>query len=59
MEAKPITVDVQFPSGIERLALTPLGADVYRMEFGRLCASHPDNGDLIEADTLADGWSRH
>jgi hypothetical protein len=55
MEAKPITVDVQFPSGIEQLALTPLGAEVYRMEFGRLCASHPDNGDLIEATPRPQG----
>jgi hypothetical protein len=58
VESKPINVDVQFPSGIEQLTLTPLGADVYRMEFGRLCATHPDNGDLIQADHFADGSLR-
>lgn len=55
MESEPINVEVHFRSGSEKLTLTPLGADVYRMEFGRLCASHPDNGDVIQADMLADG----
>jgi len=55
MESKPIDVEVQFRSGSEKLAVTPLGSDLYRMEFGRLCASHPDNGDVIEATPLPDG----
>lgn len=55
MESRPINVEVQFRSGSETLTLTPLGSNLYRMEFGRFCASHPDNGDLIEADQLPDG----
>jgi hypothetical protein len=55
MEPKPINVEVHFRSGSETLTLTPSGSNLYRMEFGRLCASHPDNGDLIEADQLPDG----
>ena len=55
VEPNPINVMVQFRSGSETLTLTPFGSNLYRMEFGRLCASHPDNGDLIEADQLPDG----
>jgi hypothetical protein len=55
MESEPINVEIHFRSASEQLTVTPLGDRIYRMEFGRLCASHPDNGDLIEADTLADG----
>jgi hypothetical protein len=58
VESVLINVEVHFRSGVEQLVLTPFGGDVYRMEFGRLCASHPDNGDLIQADTLADGTLR-
>jgi hypothetical protein len=55
VESSPINVEVHFRSGSETLELTPLGSNRYRMEFGRLCASHPDNGDLIEAVQLPDG----
>jgi hypothetical protein len=39
----------------EQLSLTPLGDRLYRLALSRLCASRPDNGDLIEADQLPDG----
>jgi hypothetical protein len=50
-----MNVEIHFRSGSEPSVVTPLGGNLYRMEFGRLCASHPDNGDLIEADKLPDG----
>jgi hypothetical protein len=46
---------VQFRSESEILTLTSLDSNRYRMEFGRLCASHSDNGDSTEADPLPDG----
>src|ERR1700682_2919658 len=55
MESEPINVEVHFRSGSEKLTLTPIGSNLFRMEFGRLCASHPDNGDVIEATPLPDG----
>jgi hypothetical protein len=58
VESEPINVEIHFRSGIEPSVVTPLGGNLYRMEFGRLCASHPDNGDLIKADKLPDGSLR-
>jgi hypothetical protein len=55
VEHNLINVMVQFRSGSEILTLTSLGSNRYRMDFGRLCASHSDKGDLIEADPLPDG----
>lgn len=55
MESSPISVEVQFRSGVEQLSLTPLGDRLYRLALSRLCASHPTMGDIIECDSLPDG----
>jgi hypothetical protein len=58
VESSPISVEVQFRSGVEQLSLTPLGDRLYRLALSRLCASHPTMGDIIEADSLPDGRLR-